>query len=61
MGLGYWRIKFSQARPCPNTDQYSGETKKTGQERFTGQRNSIINTRERAAMLPVGEHWCSAL
>jgi hypothetical protein len=47
-------------RTCPNRDQYCGETKKTGEERFIGHRNSIINNSERGAALPVGEHFRSA-
>ena len=44
-------------RTCPTRDQYCGETKRSGEERFIGHRNSIINNSERGAALPVGEHF----
>ena len=47
-------------RTCPDRIQYCGETKKTGEERFIGHRNSIINNSESSSALPVGEHFRSA-
>ena len=44
-------------RTCPTRDQYCGETKKSGEDRFIGHKNNIINNSERGAALPVGEHF----
>lgn len=44
-------------RTCPTRDQYCGETSKTGEDRFIGHRNSIINNSDRGLLLPVGEHF----
>ena len=46
-----------EERTCPTRDQYCGETKKSGEDRFIGHRNSIINNSDRGAALSVGEHF----
>ena len=44
-------------RTCPTKDQCCGETKKSGEDRFIENRNTIINNSERVVALQVGEHF----
>ena len=44
-------------KTCPDRPQYCGETGKTGEERFCGHRNSIVQACYSGTTLPVGEHF----
>ena len=45
------------APTCPVMRQYVGETGKTGEERFSEHRNSVVQACHQGTTKPVGEHF----